>query len=68
MNTDFSVIKRLALPWENVGLDFRSEFFNLFNHPQFGNPLNDLNPNVGGEVVSTVNSPHLIQFAVKLTF
>jgi Carboxypeptidase regulatory-like domain len=70
VNTDFSVIKRFALPWENVGLDFRSEFFNLFNHAQFGMPLNDINPNVGGfgDVVSTVNNPRLIQFALKLTF
>jgi hypothetical protein len=27
---------------ENVGLRFRAEFFNIFNHPNFGNPNNDL--------------------------
>jgi len=25
---------------EKVGLRFRSEFFNIFNHPNFGNPYN----------------------------
>src|SRR5262249_10299121 len=28
---------------EKVGLRFRSEFFNIFNHPNFGNPNNMLN-------------------------
>jgi len=27
---------------EKVGLRFRSEFFNIFNHPNFGNPNNSL--------------------------
>jgi Carboxypeptidase regulatory-like domain len=69
VNTDFSVIKRFALPWENMGLDFRAEMFNLFNHAQFGLPAPDLNaPNVFGLVSSTVNNPRLIQFGLKLTF
>ena len=38
MNTDFSIIKHFALPREGMRLDFRTEFFNLFNHPQFGSP------------------------------
>jgi Carboxypeptidase regulatory-like domain len=68
VNTDFSAIKRFALPWENVGLDFRAEFFNLFNHPQFGMPLNDIVVPGFGSVDSTVNNPRLIQFGLKLTF
>jgi hypothetical protein len=38
VNTDFSVIKQFALPWEHMGLNFRAEFFNLFNHAQFATP------------------------------
>ena len=80
VNTDFSVIKRFAAPGERKGLDFRAEFFNLFNHPQFGMPTNDINtpsatlpngtilPNSLGLVSSTVNNPRLIQLAMKLTF
>jgi len=34
VNTDFSVIKDVALSFrEGMGLQFRAEIFNLFNHP-----------------------------------
>jgi hypothetical protein len=69
VNTDFSVIKQFKLPWENMGLNFRAEFFNLFNHAQFGQPINDINaPNGFGAVNSTVNNPRLVQLGLKLTF
>ena len=33
-----------SIPGENgVGLRFRAEFFNIFSHPNFGNPNNTLN-------------------------
>jgi hypothetical protein len=74
VNTDFSLIKRFRLT-ERVGADFRAEFFNLFNHAQFGLPNADLaagvsqqlNPTLG-IITYTVNNPRLIQFALKLTF
>jgi Carboxypeptidase regulatory-like domain len=68
VNTDFSVIKQFRLPWENMGLNFRAEFFNLFNHAQFGQPISDINAIGFGAVNSTVNNPRLIQFGLKLTF
>jgi hypothetical protein len=69
VNTDFSVIKRFALPRENMGLDFRVEIFNLFNHAQFGLPGADINaPSIFGQISSTVNNPRLIQLGLKLTF
>ena len=48
VNSDFSIIKQFARLWESMGLNFRAEFFNLFNHPQFGFPVNDI-------AVATVN-------------
>jgi hypothetical protein len=68
VNSDFSVIKKFALPRKDMGLNFRAEFFNLFNHPQFGMPINDINAPGFGSVSSTVNNPRLVQFALKLTF
>jgi hypothetical protein len=80
VNTDFSVIKQFTLPREGMGLNFRAEFFNLFNHAQFGMPVNDValatasstgviqSANGFGAVNSTVNNPRLIQLALKLSF
>src|SRR2546429_6456514 len=35
-NFDFSVFKRTTFgPGERMNLEFRTEFFNIFNHPQF---------------------------------
>ncbi len=68
VNTDFSVIKQFALPRKEMGLNFRAEFFNLFNHPQFGMPVNDVNASGFGAVNSTVNNPRLVQLALKLSF
>jgi Carboxypeptidase regulatory-like domain len=74
VNTDFSLIKQFRLPWEGMGLSFRAEFFNLFNHPQFALPVSAIgyaDINTGsqfGPITSTVNNPRLVQFALKFTF
>jgi hypothetical protein len=67
VNSDFSVIKDFALH-EEMGLNFRAEFFNIFNHPQYGSPVADINAPGFGQVNSTVNNPRLVQLALKLTF
>ena len=36
-NFDFALFKKTTFG-ERMGLEFRTEFFNLFNHPQFGFP------------------------------
>ena len=41
-NFDFSVIKRFRLG-EQKSVEFRAEFFNLFNHVNFDNPISNLN-------------------------
>jgi hypothetical protein len=73
VNTDFSIIKHFV-PREGWRIDFRTEFFNLFNHPQFGAPGGngsgtDFNsPATFGVINYTVNNPRLVQFALKLAF
>jgi Carboxypeptidase regulatory-like domain len=69
-NFDFALFKRTTIA-ERFGLEFRTEFFNLFNHPQFGFPGTGFisgNSNGFGAVTSTVNNPRLIQFALKFVF
>jgi hypothetical protein len=68
-NFDFAAFKRTTFgPSEKMGLEFRAEFFNLFNHPQFGPPNENAGSNQFGEVTSTVNNPRLIQFGLKFAF
>jgi len=78
VNTDFSVIKDFPLPFrEAMNLQFRAEFFNLFNHPQFfiggltGVGLLDINvanPSNFSVLNQQVNNPRLVQFALRLNF
>jgi hypothetical protein len=75
VNTDFSAIKHFPLPREGMMLDFRAEFFNIFNHPQFGltgdsstGMQNLSSPSTFGKVNETVHDPRVIQLALKLTF
>ncbi len=75
-NWDMSISKLFHIR-ESKTLEFRSEFFNTFNHPQFSfNPVDDpaFNAqdssnlsNFGNITVSSVN-PRLIQFVLKFLF
>jgi hypothetical protein len=79
-NWDFSLIKNIQLG-ERFNLRFTTDFFNVFNHANFANPaINDVetithdasgNPTFGGpfgRIFSTVGTPRLIQFSLKLAF
>ena len=76
VNTDFSVIKNFPLSFrEGMNVQFRAEFFNLFNHPQFfmgglgDSGQQDINtPSSFGVINNTVNNPRLVQFALRLAF
>jgi Carboxypeptidase regulatory-like domain/TonB dependent receptor len=72
-NTDFSVIKNTRLG-EDLRLQFRAEFFDLFNHANFGPPGTVVGTPAFGQITSTrfptgeSGSSRQIQFAVKLNF
>jgi len=66
-NFDFALFKRTKLT-ERIGLEFRSEFFNLFNRVQFGFPGQALGNPQFGIVSSQLNNPRLAQFALRLIF
>ncbi len=80
-NWDFSLIKEFHVT-ERQSFRFTTDFFNLWNHPNFFNPsINDVqtivrdssgNPLQGqgpfGKIQSTVGTPRLIQFSLRYAF
>jgi hypothetical protein len=68
-NWNWAVFKRTYFgPAERMNIEFRAEFFNLFNRPQFGPPNTSFGSNTFGVVSSTVGNPRLIQFGLKFAF
>jgi hypothetical protein len=68
-NWDFSLIKNLKLT-ERQSLRFTTDFFNIWNHANFGNPaVTDVeNPGAFGKIVSDKGVPRLIQFSLRYAF
>ena len=55
-------------PGERFGkLQFRAEFYNSFNHVNFGGPTASLNNRNFGRILSA-GSPRILQFALRYTF
>ena len=69
-NVDFALLKTTKLT-EKVSLQFRAEFYNLFNHPNRTKP-NFILENAGGfgfaDLGETDSSPRRIRLALKLIF
>jgi hypothetical protein len=53
---------------EKAVLQFRAEFYNAFNHPQFANPALNASAANFGAITATSVAPRLIQFGVKYIF
>jgi hypothetical protein len=66
-NVDLSFFKNFQLT-ERTLLQFRTEFFNLFNHPNWGLPNWTVDAPSAGSITSTNGSSRQIQFALKLSF
>ena len=69
-NFDFAFFKNTKFgPDERFGTEFRAEFFNGFNHPQFSPPNSGCCGSTSfGQVTSQYNLPRVIQFALRFTF
>ncbi len=81
-NFDFNVQKNIRVR-ENLGLQFRTEFFNIFNHPQYGTgSISPFSPAGSGPSATVFTSPagrflqtqfgdgggRVIRYLLKLTF
>jgi hypothetical protein len=82
-NTDFAITKRTHVPgWNNATLGIGFQFFNFFNHPNFGFPDNWISDQTFGQIqyleqspTSIIGSgigedaaPRMIQLKVQLQF
>lgn len=83
-NYNFAVSKNFPLGTEKVHLQFRADFFNLFNHTNFSNPVSSQSNRNFGKITSTVGSgtatavgttagvvgggPRVIQGALRVEF
>ena len=65
-NWDMALVKDLRLT-ESMSLQFRGEFFNAFNHAQFGGVNGNFLSSQFG-FVNSANAPRIGQIAAKLTF
>lgn len=71
-NFDFGVIKRTNFT-ERMGLEFRTEFFNIFNHTNFGPPESNFRSAGFGSIFATklpadLGGNRVIQFGLKFLF
>jgi hypothetical protein len=78
-----TIMKYTTIPhWESAKLGIGAQFFNLFNHPNFQPPVNNINNSLFGDVTGTVNPPtsilgsglgadastRLVQLTIKMNF
>jgi len=65
---DWSVYKNFSMP-EEMKLQFRTEFFNVFNHPYWNDPGTTM-PATGvfGVITAKSLNPRTVQFALRLSF
>jgi hypothetical protein len=69
-NVDFTLDKTFKLG-ERQSLRFRTDFFNLFNHPSFADPASTSVSATGGgsaPITTVIGTPRLIQFSLKYSF
>ena len=67
VNFDFSLFKDFPIT-EGSRIQFRTEFFNLFNTPQFDLPNSTVGVGNAGTITGIVGIPRQIQFGLKFVF
>ncbi len=67
IDTDLSIMKNIPVT-ESQRVEFRAEFFNLFNNVNWANPINIQSSANFGQIAATTTGPRVIQFALKYNF
>jgi len=67
VNFDLALMKKFPIR-EKANVQFRSEFFNAFNKPNFGAPYNNLSVSNRFGRIESAGSPRIVQFGLKLNF
>lgn len=68
-NTDMAFFKNFPLPLrEATRLEFRAEFFNIFNSVNFGNPAANLAGGANMGRITTAGAARVIQFGLKFIY
>jgi len=67
-NYDFAIMKSTNAWGERANVQFRAEFFNIFNRVQFAPPVAQQGSSNFGEILSQVNQPREIQFSLRVNF
>jgi hypothetical protein len=65
-NTNLSLMKDTRLT-ERIAVQFRAEFFNLFNNVNFRNPTTNVSSGQFGQITQA-GDPRILQFALKTRF
>jgi hypothetical protein len=66
-NTDLG-LEKITKITERASIEFRAEFFNVFNHAQFGNPGGNISSPGSFGRVTTARDPRIGQLALKFSF
>ena len=69
-NVDLAISKSMPIKWprEGIYLQFRAEFYNALNHPQFANPDTNFSSQTFGVISGTSVNPRVGQLALRFEF
>jgi Carboxypeptidase regulatory-like domain len=69
-NVDVAISKNVVFNWphEQSNLQFRAEFYNALNHPQFGDPDSNFTSPTFGVISNTSVNARVVQLALRFAF
>ncbi len=67
INFNTALVKNTPIS-EQISTEFRAEFFNVFNHPQFENPGGNISRASTFGIITSAGDPRIGQLALKIIF